>query len=367
MADRVINLLITTHHLDRGGVEEVILTYARLLDKHRYRITVACLNAGTVASEISEIPGVNLIHITTRNRFKRLVSFWKIARSSHADVVHNHACWYGIVAGWLTGARRVETVHNMYHWFKWHERFFYGVYCRLADRVISVSEYVRTFTIDFFPLVNPAKIVVVHNGIDLNKVQTDSSPSKLREQYSIREEEVVAGFVGRLTDQKGVEYLLRAAKLLSSTSDKLRFVIVGDGDLRPELESIATELQLANVIFTGFQRDVYPYLQMFDIFVLPSLWEGLPVSVLEAMACSKPVIATRVSGTPEVVQDGVTGFLVEPKDVEGLKTNLEVLIQKPELRRQMGKAGRERIENLFSAEATITKTEQIYHQLLNQA
>ncbi|MBU2524167.1 glycosyltransferase family 4 protein [Patescibacteria group bacterium] len=361
-----INLLITTYYLDKGGVEEIILTYTKLLDKSKYSVTVACLVTGTVSDEIACIDGVRLFHIDTKNRIRRFLKFWKIARETEADIVHNHACWYGLIVGYLVGAKRIETIHNMYHWFKHYERILYGLNCLFANKIIAVSEYVRTFSIDYFPFINTKNTVVIHNGIDFEKFQNDQNKTELREQLSIKKDEIVVGFIGRLTEQKGIEYLIEAALVISKQNPNVKFIIVGDGILRDALENQAHKLGLINIFFTGFQRNVPQHLQLFDIFVLPSLFEGLPVSVLEAFASGTAVVATKVSGTPEVVHDGINGFLVEPKNAKQLAEKLQILINDPILRKKFGENGKNLVKSQFSAELMVKKTEDVYSKLLNR-
>jgi glycosyltransferase involved in cell wall biosynthesis len=183
---------------------------------------------------------------------------------------------------------------------------------------------------------------------------------------SIENGEVVVGFIGRLTEQKGVEYLIEAISIISASNNNIKFVIVGDGVLKSALENQANKLGLYNIIFTGFQRNVPQYLQLFDIFVLPSLFEGLPVSVLEAFASGIAVVATKVSGTPEVVHDGINGFLVEPKNAKQLAEKLQILINDPILRKKFAENGKNLVKSQFSAELMVKKTVDVYSKLLNQ-
>jgi glycosyltransferase involved in cell wall biosynthesis len=250
----------------------------------------------------------------------------------------------------------------MYFWFTIFERWHYGVYNLLAHRMFAVSAYVRQFTIDHFPLMNEAKIVVVRNGIPLGPFLARDADTELRRRHGIPAEATVVGFVGRLTEQKGIEYLIDALAELAPAHPGLWVVIVGEGELRDAL--MRRGAALPQVVFAGFQREIPRYLAMFDIFALPSLWEGLPMSVLEAMAAGKPVVATAVSGTPEVVVEGETGFLVEPKNVPQLAERLSRLAQDRDLRLRMGAAGRARVTSLFSAEAMVRASEAIYRELL---
>jgi len=361
------NLLIVTYYLDKGGVEEVILTYTRLLPPERYDVTVVCFVSGRTSQDIASNTLARVIKVDTPSRLRRFFRIWRIARQVRPQIVHNHACWYGLIAGFLVRAKCVETIHNTYHWFTRYERIHYGLYCLLADRLIAVSDYVRDFTLEFFPFMKAKKFVVIHNGVDCGKFLEDFHPEDLRKKLGIDPARIVIGFVGRLAEQKGVGYLLQAARLLSGTHSNLQFVIVGEGDLRQQLEAQAAQLGLSNVLFVGYQCDIPRYMQMFDVFVLPSLWEGLPVSALEAMAAARPVVATRVSGTSEVVVDGVTGFLVEPRNAEQLKDRLARLIEDPNLRTLMGTVGRKRVTENFSAHSMVAKTEQLYNELLGEA
>jgi glycosyltransferase involved in cell wall biosynthesis len=328
---------------------------------------VVCLVSGHASQDIASNTHARVIEVDTPSRLRRFVRIWRIARQVRPQIVHNHACWYGLIAGFLVGAKRVETIHNTYDWFTWYERIHYGLYCLLADRLIAVSDYVRDFTVESFPFMNAKKFVVIHNGVDHGKFSEDFHPEELRKELGIDPARIVIGFVGRLVEQKGVGYLLQAARLLSSIYTDLQFVIVGDGGLRQQLEAQAAQSGLSNVLFVGYQRDIPPYMQMFDVFVLPSLWEGLPVSALEAMAAARPVVATRVSGTSEVVVEGVTGFLVEPRNAEQLEDRLARLIEDANLRTLMGTAGRKRVIENFSARSMVAKTEQLYNELLGEA
>jgi glycosyltransferase involved in cell wall biosynthesis len=357
-----IPLLLFASQLTEGGVEEIILQYAKMLNKGKYNVTVACFSAGIVFKEIRSLPNVSVVHINTASRLLRFVRLLKLARNTHARIVHDHSTWYGVIVGRLVGAKTIETIHNRFEWFNWHERIRFGLNCRLANRVIAVAESVKKFSVEHFPFLKPEAVVVIRNAVDVHEFPQRLSGDALRTELGISTDDIVIGFVGRLAEQKGIRYLLHAAARLSERFHTLRFVIVGGGDLEVELKTQRDRLGLTNVEFVGFQRDTPRYYQMFDIFVLPSLYEGLPVSVLEAMAASLPVVATDVSGTGEAVVDSTTGYLVHPKNILQLEEKLAVLIADPALRKRMGRAGRERVEKLFSASRMVEDTEKLYEE-----
>jgi glycosyltransferase involved in cell wall biosynthesis len=359
------NILFVNTNLDTGGAEEITLTYCRLLDKDRFTVTVVCLHGGVVAEEIGRIPGINVVEVKTRSRIGRFLKTLRIARQANADVVHNQASWYGLLVGTLVRARRVETIQNVYHWLNWHERLRYGLYLRLADRIIAVSEAVSEFTRSFFPFVPTARMTVIFNSIDASRFQVPPRQEDT-EEFGLHRKTVI-GFLGRLTEQKGLPYLLSAASEIGRTHPEVRFLIVGDGELGQKLREEAARKGLTNVVFAGFQRDIPRFLSLFDIFVLPSLWEGLPVAVVEAMAAAKPVVATRVGGTPEAVVDGITGYIVEPRNVQQLVRRLTELIQDRGLRERMGMAGVQRVKEHFNASTMVSRTEELYMDLLKRS
>ncbi len=366
-AGQTSRVMIVTSQLTTGGLEEVILTYARLLDRSRFSVAVVCLEAGRAFEELQTIPDIMAIHIAARSRIKRFLALWKVARSYRPHIVHNHACWYGLLIGTLVGARRVETIHNLYHWFTRNERFRYGMYLRAANAIIAVSEAVRKFTREFFPFVPDERVRVIHNGIRTERFARPADSGRLRAELGIRENEVVVGFVGRLTEQKGLIYLLEASAMLCREGLPLRLVVVGEGELGDQLKSRAHALGLDDAVFTGYRRDIPDLLALFNVFVLPSLWEGLPVVVGEAMAAACPVIATRVSGTAEIMVDGVTGYLVDPKDPGQLGAKLALLARDASLRSLLGANARARVREHFRADAMVRQSEALYEELMAQA
>ena len=147
----------------------------------------------------------------------------------------------------------------------------------------------------------------------------------------------------------------------------IKFLIVGDGPLKAELEKLSNGLNIRqNCIFTGFRQDIPDILSAIDMLVMSSLYEGMPMVILEAMAASKPVIASKVGGIPEMVRDGETGILVPPKDVDALAEKIIVLLKNKDKARQMGLAGRRRVEEEFDVNIMVRKTEEVYQELIRE-
>jgi glycosyltransferase involved in cell wall biosynthesis len=227
-----------------------------------------------------------------------------------------------------------------------------------VDRVTAVSDNVHDFCISHIGL--PAsKLTVIHNGVDL----PEKCPADARAELGLRPDDFVIGAVGRLYPVKGIQFLVQA---LAQTRVG-HLVVIGDGPEKSTLELLADRLGVADRIHWAGQRpDARNLMPAFDLFVQPSLHEGMPNTILEAMATGLPVVATAVGGTPEVVAHGVTGLLVSPKSPHALSEAISVLLDDADLRRRMGKAGRERVAQHFTVGRMVRKTEELYERLLTE-
>jgi glycosyltransferase involved in cell wall biosynthesis len=237
---------------------------------------------------------------------------------------------------------------------------------KLCDMVITVSKEVYEAELERSGTV-PSRVALIRNGVQVDDFAATERPhlEMTAREWDIDGNTTVIGTLARFHKQKGHSYLLEAMTRVQTQRPGTRALLVGDGPLRPEMEAKAGELDLSEtVIFTGIRRDVPEILALLDVFVLPSLWEGLPVALLEAMAAGLPVVATRVGGVPEVVIDGVTGLLVPPRDPEALSETILRLLQDSDLRHRMGQAGQERVREHFSVDQMIRKTEALYERLL---
>jgi L-malate glycosyltransferase len=364
MHSGLIKILITTRNLDMGGVEQVVLTYVQFLRMSGYDVAVAYRLHGATAEEISRIPGVRTFCYEEKTKWRRLSKLLKFARSVRPDIVHNHFNWVGLIVGWLLKVPRVETIHNTYHFLTPAEKRAFTALSLLASRLIAVSDQVRHFTFSYFPLLRVKRIDVIHNGIDVRRFSNLEASDELRRPFNITAGDTVIGFCGRLEEQKGLIYLLQALRQLNASFDHVRCFLVGEGTLRARLEDDATRLGLHNLFLLGYQSDTRRFYGLFDIFVLPSLFEGLPVSLMEAMAAGCAIVATRVGGVPELVTHGETGLLVDPGDVPQLTRALRELISDPQRRKTLGAAGRDHVRKEFSAEVMVGKTEKVYRELL---
>jgi L-malate glycosyltransferase len=235
---------------------------------------------------------------------------------------------------------------------------------RQVDCFICASEAIRQMLIgDGVP---SARAVTVHEGIDIERVER-AEPANLHADFWLPHQAPIVGNVAALVPHKGQRHLIDAAKTVVQQVPDARFVIAGEGELRPALERQIKESHLEkHVLLAGFRPDVLSVHKAFDIFVMSSVTEGLGTSLLDAMAAGKPIVATRTGGIPEVVADGETGLLVAPRDHDALAEAVVCLLTDAELRRRMGEAGRARARALFSAEGMVQNTLHLYQRVALQ-
>lgn len=359
---RVLHVIAT---LDPHGAERQMAALCLGLDRERFAPSVCCLTRGGPLRAALEEGGVPVSVLGKRGRFDvgvlcRLASHIRLTRP---DIVHTWlftANFWGRLAARLAGApRAVASERAADRWKTCAHRWIDRRLAALTDVILANSEGVQSFCVETAG-VPAGKVLVVRNGIDLQGFDAAASapPAELPSSRG-----AVVCCVARMEEQKGHVYLLQAfAEALRGREAELW--LVGDGPLREELEALARELGIAErVAFLGRRGDVPAVLARGDLVVLPSLWEGLPNAVIEAMAARRAVVATDVDGTPEVAIDGRTALLVPPRDPAALAAGMARLLDDAALRQRLGRAGRERVEREFALARMIEQTSQVYASL----
>src|SRR3989475_5351013 len=303
-----------------------------------------------------------------------MLALWRLVRRERPAIVHTHTSKAGVVgrlAAWL--ARVPVVIHTP------HGHIFYGYYggfasaiirllerllAKITDRIVTLTDRGAEEHVQY-KIAGPGKFVTIHSGIDLayfRSVRVD--PAVKRKELGLPPEGVIVGTVGRLVPIKGLEWLLKAAPRVLAEFPQACFVIIGDGPMIGELRQLTSKLGIGlQVVFLGAREDVPECLAALDLFVLPSLNEGMGRVLLEAMAVGCPVVATRVGGIPDIVADGTTGLLVPPRDERALAEAILTFLRDRSRRAADGEAARRRIDGRLAVEKMAASAARLYDEV----
>ncbi len=368
---------VTVFHLidtlNMGGAEKLLTYLLPGLPVGRYRVLVGTVtDTGPLEEEI-ESAGIPVIHVNARGRrdLTILLRLCQIFRQENVTILHTHLfvdSFWGRIAAVLSGVPiRVVTQHNSYEggnlppkWQVWADRLLWHV----TDRIVAVSEGARKFLLEDVG-VPAEKIRLIPNAIAPLPDVSEEETASLRRELGLERAWPVLGTVARLTPQKGLSYLIRAVAILRKQFPRVKCLIVGDGELKSELSDLVSKMDLGSVVlFTGIRRDVPAILSTLDLFVLPSIFEGMPVALLEAMEAGLPVVATHVTGVTEVVEDGANGVLVPPGNPPALAEGVAALVADPEELSRLGGAARATIASRYSLKPWVERYRALYEDLL---
>ena len=376
--------------LNMGGPALHVAYLSAGLARRGYETTLV---AGSLArgegsmAYVAEELGVEVVHLDALSReiapIRDLLSIFRLARlirEQRPRILHTHTAKAGAVgrlAALLAGDARPEVVLHTYHGhvlrgyfgplkstaFRLLERLL----ARVTTRLIAVSPQVRD---DLVALgVAPAeRFSVVRLGIELDeRLETEVPGTDARARLGIAPQQFVVGWVGRMTGVKRTDDVLEALLLLRERGIDAVLLMVGDGPDRDHVEERAADLGIVrHCLFLGYQEDVSGWYRAFDALILPSANEGTPVVVIEALAAGCPVVATSVGGVPDVVREGIDGFLVPPRDTEALAERLTRLAEDPELRARMGAAGRQSVPPRYAVDRLVGDIDELYRSLLSR-
>lgn len=352
-----------------GGGESHVIDLVKNLDSSRFESLVLAFTDGPMISLLKE-RGISCFVIPTIKPFDFSVrkAVTALIREQKIDLVHIHGTrafsnTYAsanklkkpiiyTVHGWsfngTQGALRKLVSLQVESWFN-----------RIAKQTINVSKSNREDGLLFIPNL---KSVVIQNGIDRKRFNPDLKYKNIRQELSIPEDKVLIGSIARMTEQKDPITLIRAfARVVKQKENQYFLLLVGDGDLRQKaVEEVALLKLEGSVRFENFRQDIPDLLNSLDIFVLPSLWEGLSLALLEAMSMKRAVIASNVDGTQEVIESGVNGYLVTPKSEYELSEIILKVGESKQLREQLGVKAAETVEKSFTVEGMTRKTEEVY-------
>lgn len=358
-------ILYVITSLGLGGAEKLLLYYLKNLDSKKYEMYVCCLREkpDDLISEISKY--ANVTNLKIRNKFNPLVilKLLKLIKSINPDLIHTHLVqpriYTTIAYLFFNHAIIVTQKHNTVNPRKHHIFILLEMLSILVNKkVIAISQSVKNSLIKY-ELVPPGKIYVLPNCIDyqiFNKVTEFRSKST--------EKQIIIGTVGRLERQKGTKYLLMAMKIILLDNPNVKLEIIGEGSLLDELKKISCKLHISNSVnFFGKFVDVKPFYNRMDIFVLPSIYEGFGIVLLEAMATGVPVVATNVDGIKEVIIDMNNGILVPARNPKAIADAVIRIINDSDLRKKLIDEGFKRAK-MYDVKEHVMKLDNFYSHLL---
>ncbi len=360
------------HGMGIGGMERVTVDLCRNL-RDRYDIAVYCTHMlGPLTRELDAL-GIPAVHDPVRRRsdhWFRPVKIWQFVRRFKPAVVHTqHAAAFLDSALAVRLARVPVLVHTDHSkWYPEKKRHMVAErwLSRLCDAFCAVSEHTKN-DLAKWEKIPSSKITVVYNGFDFENLPGPAERAELRAFLNVPDGAPLIGSVARLQWQKGHDLLLDAMKLVLETRPDAHCVIVGGGAKEEELRQQVARLGLGHrVTLTGWRNDAVRFLAAIDVFVMSSNFEGMPVSLLEAMAVGLPVVSTSVGGVPEVVADGRTGILVDGREPRTYADALLRMIEDPARMQAFGAAGRQLYRDRFRVNGMVEAYDKIYREALDR-
>ena len=367
-----IKVMHVIHDMGPGGAERVVLNYMIKFDRSLFDPMV-CILFRLLPHEQREMEekGIHYIHLKKKLGWdtKALFALTSLIKKERVDILHLHnfsASLYGTLAAFISTKHPIifRTEHNIVttsgNLMSRIKRFAHYLMGAFHKNIIAVSNEVRRSHADNYMFLKN-KYITIYNGIEESEYDRSINFEKFRQEFEFEKGSIVIGNVASMYPQKSHEVLLEAAKLVLHAIPEARFLLVGDGPRRSELQSMVSNSGLENkIIFTGLRSDVPDLLNFMDIFVLSSSWEGFPMTILEAMASGTPVVVTNVGGNSEAVIHNKTGFLVNKGDYQALSSAIIELSRDNNKRVSMGKAGKKRLLRNFTSEIMVLRTEELY-------
>jgi len=376
---RKIKILYVITLAEVGGAQTHLKTLVERLDKDRFEVTVACSFSGPLVDSLKEI-GIRVHElpnlkreISPLNDLKTLLQLIRFCRKEKFDILHAHSSKAGFIGRVAAYIARVPVIIFSVHGFSFTpekpsilKKIFIAIefFCgKISSKVICVSGKDMEYAVKE-GILSSDRVSNIANGVDIERFSYGDR-AKIRKEFELNERKVAVGMVTRIVEAKGCGEFIEAANILSAKFPEIRFLLVGEGPDEERYRNLVEKLGLEDkIIFTGVRDDIPDILAGIDIFVLPSYTEALPYAAIEAMSAGKPVITTNVGGIPELITNGVEGFLIEPKNADVLREKIENLVKDKDLRTAMGKAAKEKIKDSFFLERTVNMTTSLYRNIL---
>ncbi len=365
-----INVMHVTFGMGFGGLEKIITNLCHYVDRDRYNMMVCCTDLKGPLGEQLEADGFQVFVCSPKYTFNKYIRYFEVARflkENKVHIVHSHcyAAADGIMGGVLARTPiKIHTDHCKNYPDKWHLMLSEKIVSYFADEFVAVSNHTKGDLVKW-ERINPNKISVIYNGMNFSNHCGETDVAKIRKELGLRDHEKIIGSVGRVEHQKGYDLLIDSATEVLSQIPDARFIIVGDGSKEGELREQIKRLGLeGKVLLTGWRLDASLILRTFDLFVMTSNFEGMPIVLLEAMALGIPIITTTVGGIPEVVKDGENGLWLTERNPFKLASIIISLLSNDAERKRMGLDGMRKYQSYYQAEKMADNYMNLYEKYL---
>ena len=381
--------------LELGGAQQNTLFTVARLSRSRYEPVLISGTEGVLVEDARKLDDVKVYFVPELVReirpLKDLIALFKIKRilqglkqdtegkgtKSHAEIIiHTHSSKAGVLGRWAAYLADVKIIIHSIHGFSFNDyqpsllRAFYVILEKITTNITAKFIAVSKGNIDKGirkGIFTRDKVILIRSGIEIAEFRSEKHDRiKKRRELGFDVEIPLVAMIACFKPQKSPLDFVRVAKIVSAENDDARFLMVGDGILRAKIEVLIDQLNVKDrVVLLGWRKDIPEIMNCIDILVLTSLWEGLPRVFPQAMASGIPIVATEVDGAPEAIKNGVTGFLLQPRDIKGMAEKIIYLIRNPDRAREMGEEGRRSVGE-FDIWKMVEQQEELYTSLLKQ-
>ncbi|MGE4385610.1 MAG: glycosyltransferase family 4 protein [Endomicrobiaceae bacterium] len=374
-----IKICIIITKLELGGAQKVALALCERIDLNRFDPFLICGCGGILDKEISRTIRVYFVkdlvrEISPYKDFKALREIYKILKKEQPDIVHTHSSKAGIIGRFAAKLAKIKNIVHTIHGFSFNDtqkKYMRNIFILLERAGAKISKYLIPVSIENINkglnnnIGKREQYRYIKLGIDIEKFKNYQSEPSLRKELNLSGSDFIITTIGPFKPQKNLKDFIKIADKVIKNNKKFVFVVVGDGEGRNELESLIKTYSVSGSVFLlGWRKDISNILNSSDLFVMTSLWEGLPISTIEAMSCGLVPVVNAVDGQIEIVKDNYTGFLIRPYDVEASVEKILFLEKNPDIRKQIGENARNSIDNTFSTDFMIKQHEKLYSDML---
>lgn len=378
---RRLNVLHAITKLELGGAQEIVLYTLQNLNQERYNLFLVTNDKGILMEEAKRMKNTKAFFIPELIRpinpikdFIALIKLFHFCKKEKIDIVHTHSSKAGILGRWAARLAKVPIITHTIHGWGFYPRqnflkrklfiFLEKITAKITDNLIVVSQ-ANIGTGIQNGIGKKEKYALIRAGIKPSLFQdVKVNTVGKKKELALEEDTKVVGMIAPFKPQKAPLDFVKVANQVIEKRPGTQFLLIGDGKLRPEIERLIKELNLEKkVILTGWRKDIPQILKAIDVLALTSRWEGLPRVFPEAMASELPIVATKVDGASEAIEEGVNGFLVSAGDTRSMAEKIITLLDNPEMAKEMGRKGREKVFPEFDIDLMVEKIDDLYQEL----